>query len=90
MAIKYFKRRAAREQPRSHVVLQVAAILIAIGALMKLYQMQSHRSDQHAFRHIRDEIDGLDISTSAKDTLKDVTKLARELNSEARDEVSSG
>ncbi|HUG13459.1 MAG TPA: hypothetical protein VMM78_00460 [Thermomicrobiales bacterium] len=77
-----------RQDGRGNLVLQVAAILIAIGAVMKLYQMRSHRADDRAFRRIREEIDTLDISASGKDTLHDVTKLAGELTSDARDEAA--
>jgi len=81
------KRRAATLRGgRGMVVLQVAAILIAIGAVMKLYQMRSQRADDRAFVRIREEIDLLDISASGKSTLHDVTKLASELTSDARDE----
>lgn len=74
---------------RSLIVLQVAAILIAIGAVMKLYMMQSQRADDRAFRRIRGEIDSLDLSAEGKDTLQGVTNLASELTREARDEANA-
>ncbi|HUG14485.1 MAG TPA: hypothetical protein VMM78_05630 [Thermomicrobiales bacterium] len=87
-----FKRRKRRAAALAHgrgtLALQVAAILIAIGAVMKLYQTRSRRADDSAFRRIRTEIDTLDISASGKDTLHDVTKLASELTSDARDEAA--
>lgn len=85
MAFGISKRRTRPSQSRNTTVLQVAAILIAIGAVMKLYQMQSHRADNRAFSHIRGEIDKLDISADGKETLRDVTHLAGELTSKARD-----
>lgn len=78
------RRPVVRQDGRNLVVLQVAAILIAIGVVMKLYSMQSQRSDDRAFRRIRGEIDELDISQKGRDTLKDVTDLAGELTSDAR------
>jgi hypothetical protein len=82
------RRTVATGEGRNLVVLQVAAILIAIGAVMKLYMMQSQRADGRAFRRIRSEIDELDISSDGKDTLRDVTNLASELTRDARGESS--
>jgi hypothetical protein len=68
-------------------ILQVAAILIALGVVLKLYRMQSQRSDDRAFARLRREVDELDISEDGKDTLQGVVTLAGELSREARNRL---
>ena len=65
-------------------ILQVAAILIALGVVLKLYRMQSQRSDDRAFARLRREVDELDISEDGKDALQGVVTLAGDLSREAR------
>ena len=68
-------------------ILQVAAILIALGVVLKLYRMQSQRSDDRAFARLRREVDELDISEDGKDALQGVVTLAGDLSREARNEL---
>jgi hypothetical protein len=65
-------------------VLQVAAILIALGVVLKLYRLQSQRSDDRAFARLRREVESLDISEDGKDALQGVVTLAGNLSREAR------
>lgn len=71
----------------STTILQVAAILIALGVLLKLYRMQSQRSDDRAFARLSREVDKLDISEDGKDALHGVVTLAGDLSREARNKL---
>jgi hypothetical protein len=73
----------------NRTIMQVAAILIALGVLMKLYRVQTSRGDERAFGRIRREIRELDIPASGKDALQHVTTLAKDLSSRARDQMSA-
>ena len=71
----------------STTIVQVAAILIALGVVLKLYRMQSQRSDDRAFARLRREVDELDISEDGKDALQGVVTLAGDLSREARNKI---
>jgi hypothetical protein len=73
----------------NQTVMQVAAILIAAGVLLKLYQVQTRRGDDRAFRRLKREVDRLDVPSPDKDLLRRVLDLCRRLASNAR-AASSG
>jgi hypothetical protein len=72
------------ERNISTTIMQVAAILIALGVVLKLYRLQSQKSDDRAFGRLRREVESLDISEDGKDALQGVVTLAGELSREAR------
>jgi hypothetical protein len=71
----------------STTIVQVAAILIALGVVLKMYRMQSQRSDDRAFARLRREVNELEISEDGKDALQGVVTLAGDLSREARNKL---
>jgi hypothetical protein len=68
----------------NRTIMQVAAILIAAGVLLKLYKAQTTRGDNRAFGRLTREVDHLDVPEPDKDLLRRVLDFCRRLASSAR------
>ena len=65
-------------------VLAVAAILIALGLLLRLYQLRSPRGDARAFSRLEREIERLDVPDPGKHVLHEAVTFSRQLVADAR------
>lgn len=72
----------------NRTILQVAAILIAAGVLLKLFRMRSQAVDDRSFTRLRDEVDSLELPEEDRDTLRGVVDLAHQLATGARDSAA--
>ncbi len=65
-------------------IIQVAAVLIAVGVLLKLWRMRSQRADDRAFARLETEVDTMPVSDTGRNALRGVIDYAQELTRQAR------
>lgn len=70
-------------------IVQVAAVLIAVGVLLKLWRMRTQRADDGAFARLEREVDDLEMSPSGRTALHGVIDYAQELTRQARQESAT-
>jgi hypothetical protein len=74
----------AESNPLHRRVMAVAAILIALGLLVRLYQLRSPRGDARAFGRLEREIARLDVPDPGKHVLHEAVSFSRQLVEDAR------
>jgi hypothetical protein len=74
----------AADRRLQRTIIQVAAVLIAVAVVLKLWQMRSQRADDAAFARLESEVDNMPVSPTGRHALHSVIDYAQELTRQAR------